>query len=183
MVLLEISTTLAKIISELIIAVKSSNTQWMENNIETIYKNRSKKEMLELDLQEQIKKRKAEIQQDLNKISLQYEGELKRVQMEVDQITRNYADFLKALDSTKAEIVATFKDSTPITALLIHHHASGILNKMWNEADQDKRALLEGQLLDLFSSVADDINTLNSSPAGTYCLPEKTLKLIQGKKH
>jgi seryl-tRNA synthetase len=177
----EIATGLARIISELTIAVKSSNTQWMENNLDTIYKNREKQEMLELDLQEQIQKRKAEIQQDLNKLSLEYEGELEQVKMKVAQETKNYANFLKELDAMKAEIVAVFKSTTPITALLIHRHASELLNQMWNEADLDQRKVLEGRLLDVFSSVTDDVVTLKSSEDGTYYLPEKTLKLIRGK--
>jgi hypothetical protein len=152
----------------------------MENNLDTIYKNREKKEMLELDLQEQIQKRKAEIQQELNKLSLEYEGELERVKMKVTQETRDYANFLKELDAMKAQIVAAFKSATPITALLIHRHASELLNQMWNEVDLDQRKVLEGRLLDLFSSVTDDVVTLKASEDGAYYLPEKTLKLIRG---
>jgi hypothetical protein len=145
----------------------------MKNNLDTIYKNREKKEMLELDLQEQIQKREAEIQQELNKLALEYEGELERIKMKVAQ--ENYANFLKELDAMKTQIVAAFKSATPITALLIHRHASELLNQMWNEEDLDERKDLEGRLLDLFSSVTDDVVTLKLSEEGTYYLPEKTL--------
>ncbi|MEO0988629.1 MAG: hypothetical protein AAFY20_24285 [Cyanobacteria bacterium J06639_14] len=177
---MEIAMGLAKVVSELKIAVKSSNTRWMEENLDAIYKNREKKAMLELGLQEQIQKRKAEIQQELNKLALEYEGELERVKMKVDQETKDYANFLRELDVIKAQIVAALKSATSITALLIHRHASELLNQMWNEDDLEQRKVLEGRLLDLFSSVTDDVVTLKSSEEGRYYLPEKTLKLIRG---
>ncbi|XWK89161.1 MAG: hypothetical protein U7127_03575 [Phormidium sp.] len=178
---MEVATNLARFVSELMLATKSLNTQWMENNLDTIYKNRAKKEMLELDLQEQIQKRKAEIKQELNKLALEYEGEIERLKMKVEQETKDYANFLKELDSMKAQIVAAFKNVPPVTALLIHRHTSELLNQMWNESDLERRKVLEGRLLDLFSSVTDDVATLKSSEGGTHHLPEKTLKLIRGQ--
>lgn len=176
---MDVAGSLARIVSELIIAAKSANTQWMERNLDTIYKNREKKEKLELELQREIQLRKAEIRQELNKLALEYEGELERVKMKVEQETRNYEDFLKELDSMKAQIVAAFKNVPPVTALLIHRHASGLLNQMWNESNLEQRKILEGRLLDLFGTVSDDVLTLKASVDGTYCFPEKTIKLIR----
>ena len=80
----EVGGLLIKIVSELIFAVKSTNTQWMEKNIDSIYQNRQKKEMLELELKRQISIRKAEIQQELNKIELEHQFEIEKVRMKVE---------------------------------------------------------------------------------------------------
>lgn len=176
---MEIAIGLAQMVAELKIAIKSSNTQWMEENLDAIYKNRERKASLELDLQKYIQQRKAEIQKDLSKLVLEYEGELERAKMKVEQETKDYANFLKELDSMKAKIVSAFQNATPITALLIHRHASVLLNQMWNEDDVDRRKTLETKLLDIFSSVSDDVIQLQSSENGEYYLPEKTLKLIR----
>ncbi|EKU97034.1 hypothetical protein Lepto7375DRAFT_1073 [Leptolyngbya sp. PCC 7375] len=179
MAALEIANNLAKIVSELMIAVKSTNTHWMEENLEAIYRNQKNKEMYELELQRQIQLRKAEINQELNELALEYEGKLERLKMKIEQETRDYTNFLKELDSLKSQIIAVFKDIPPVTALLIHRHASELLNDMWNEPEIEARRVLEAKLLDLFGSVNDDVKTLKSSEDGTYYLPEKTIELIR----
>lgn len=171
---------LLKIVSELIIAIKSTNTRWMERNLDDIYKNRQKKEMLELELKRHISIRKAEIQQELKKLELEHQGEIEKATMKVEQETRNYENFLTELDAMKTQIMAAFKNTPPIIALLIHRHASEVLNQMWNEDNLEQRKKLEGRLLDLFSSVNDDVIILKASTDGTYYFPEKTVRLIKG---
>jgi hypothetical protein len=176
----EVGGLLIKIVSELIFAVKSTNTQWMEKNIDSIYQNRQKKEMLELELKRQISIRKAEIQQELNKIELEHQSEIEKVRMKVEQEARNYENFLTELDAMKTQIMSAFNNIPPVVALLIHRHASEVLNQMWNEDNIDQRKKLEGRLLDLLSSVNDDVIMLKSSVDGKYYFPEKTVKLIKG---
>lgn len=180
MAALEIANSLGRIVSELMIAVKSTNTNWMENNLEAIYISQKNKAIYELDLKEQIQIRKAEINQTLNTLALKYEGDLEQLKMKIDQETKEYANFLKELDALKSQIVGAFKNLPSVTALLIHRHASKLLNDMWNESDIEKRTEIEGKLLDVLRSVSDDVALLKGSKDGTYYLPEKTLDLIRG---
>jgi len=178
-----IDISLTAFLSELVLAIKSSNTQWMENNLDRIYDNRKKKATLELDIEETIILRKAAIKNELNRKNIEYEAKLKQLQMKVDQETKNYEYFLQDLDKMKAKIMNTFKHVPPTIALLIHRHASELLNQMWNENDITKRTTLEVKLFNLLNTVNDDVRALEASEEGTYYRPEKTITLIMDQEN
>ncbi len=171
---------LGRLITEFVISLRSANTQWMEKNLEVIYKNRERKENLELELQREIRKRRSEIEHELEMLSTEQSGELERLKMKVERDIRNYSNFLDELDKMKAQIVAAFKDSPPTVALLIHRHASELLNQMWNEENLGARKTLEVKLIDLMDSVSADVQALKASEDGSYHSPQKALKLIRG---
>jgi hypothetical protein len=169
-----------RFLTEFIISVRSANTQWMEKNLEVIYKNRKRKENLELELQHEIRVRRSEIEHELEKLATEQAGELERLKMKVERDIRNYANFLDELDTMKAQIVAAFKEAPPTVALLIHRHASELLNQMWNEENLEARKSLEGKLIDLMDSVSADVKALRESEDGSYFSPKKSLRLIKG---
>lgn len=177
---IEIATNLAKMISELKIATKVANLKWMEDNIQDIYEGRKKRKLLEMDFQREIERKKADLDQEWRLLELEYEGELKKFKMKVERDIKGYEDFLNALDEMQSQFILDFKDVPPVMALLIHRHASELLNQMWNEGDPIKREALRVKFLDVLSNMAADVMTLKASEDGTYFLPERTLKLIKG---
>jgi DNA-binding XRE family transcriptional regulator len=159
--------------------IRNIDSEWIEENLEVLYKNREKKELLEINLQGQIKIRQAEIQHEAQRVALERSLEIERLKMKLEHDTRNYKDFLEALDSMKKQMQTFFNDITPSLVKLIHHHASNLLDQMWNEGDLAKRKIFEKQLIELLSSVNDDVIAFQASQDGAYRLPEKTLKLIR----
>jgi hypothetical protein len=159
--------------------LRSVDSEWIEENLDNLYRNREKKELLELDLEERIQRRKSEIQYDADRLTLERSFELERLKMKLKQQVGDYKDFLVELDSMKKQMQEFFIDVPPTFLRLIHHHASNLMDQMWNEDDLDKRRFLEKQLLELLISVNDDCTAAKSSQDGAYYLPEKTLKLIR----
>lgn len=176
----QIPESFGRFLSEFIISIRSANTQWMEKNIEGIYKSRERKETLELDLQKEIRTRRSKIEHELEMLSAEQSGELEKLKMKIDRDVRSYSDFLDELDAMKSQIVAAFPEAPPPIALLIHRHASELLNQMWQENNIEQRRILEGKLIDLMSSVNSDVQALKEQESSSYSTPENALKLIRG---
>lgn len=175
----EINIGLTGLLSELIISIKSVNNQWMQDNLDNIYRNRQKKAKLDLDLEETIRLRKQEIEHELNTRKVNYKTEIDQLEIKCVRQVKAYEHFLDKLEEMKAEIIEKFPNIPTPIALLIHRHASEILDQMWYEAkDAKQKANFEKKLIHLLNTISEDVAMLDKSENGTYNRPEKTINLI-----
>lgn len=177
---MEVASGVVKIISELKIATKVANIRWMEDNAHVIYENRKKKKMLEMDFKKEIRVREMEIEKELRTLAEEYEGEFKQTVMKVEQDIKSYERFLSELEKAQSQFILQFESVSPVMALLIHRHASELLNQMWNEEDPSQRRDLEVRLMDVLNSMAEDVVALKKTSEKDCHLPERTIKLMRG---
>jgi len=132
-----------------------------------------------LEREKQRKLYRAEMRHELAKQKIEHKAQQKQLQMKINQDLRDYDYFSNELEKFKLDMISSFTAAQPGKVLLIHSHASGLLEQMWDETDIDEKNILRVKFLDFFDAVTDDFRKLDASQDGTYLQPEKTLNLIR----
>lgn len=93
---------------------------------------------------------------------------------------RNYKEFLDAVDGMKQDLQRLYPEMPLATSLLLHHHASSLLEKMWHEKDEYEREKLQERFVKFLIAAQDDALSLAESKAR---VPQKMLSLIEEKRN
>lgn len=128
--------------------------------------------------------------QELKKLEIQFDEQLKRVQERETRITEDYRQFLNSIDEMKTQIVESFPDMPKVMALIIHQHAKQLVDKMWNEStDKQVQGEFQAQLASFLSLVFDDTariladETMPKIPSKTLAYLEKYARESQSGNH
>jgi hypothetical protein len=147
-------------------AVNPEDTEWHRNKLNEIAALKKLKRIND-----------ARIEQDLERLKIQFTEELARTREKETRITQDYKEFLDTIDEMKMHIVEAFPDMPKALALLIHQHAKRLIDDMWNNPDEQAQKLYRAKLAEFLKVVFDDTSRTvfeDKKPR----IPEKTLKLI-----
>ncbi|MGH8549649.1 MAG: hypothetical protein ACRERU_13815 [Methylococcales bacterium] len=146
--------------------VNPEDTEWHRNKLNEI-----------AALKRQKRINEARIEQDLERLKIQFTQELVRARERETRITQDYKEFLDTIDEMKMQIVETFPDMPKALALLIHQHAKRLIDELWNNPDEQAQKLYRAKLAEFLKVVFDDTSQTvfeDKKPR----IPERTLKLI-----
>jgi hypothetical protein len=163
---MSVPESLAILLTTFINAIRTENLEWRRRKADEIAALRKKHRLQDMELEHELVRREIELRE-----------EIKRLELQEQSVTRDYVDFLGAIDQLKDRIVKTFDNMPRPIALLIHHHAKQMLHEMWQADDLHERLGHEQRLLNFMAVIHDDTARLGQV-GDMHRLPLKTIEFI-----
>ena len=116
--------------------------------------------------------------QQLKILEIQFNEQLQRVQERESRTTHDYHEFLDNIDEMKEQIVESFPDMPKVMALIIHQHAKQLVDKMWNDCNEQDQVLFQAELTSFLGLIFDD-TTRVLVDSTMVKIPSKTLEHLQ----
>ncbi len=168
---------LGSFIIGLINSLKEEMIAYRENNLERVVELEKKKKISAIEIQLSVSKRKIEMDAEIEELKIKKESYLCMAKAKYSKEIKEFKEYLEAIDEMKNLIQETFNLLPKAMSLTIHHHASNLLNEMWNSADDSQRELNKVKLIKFLQTIYEDIQGQNLQ------LPQKTIKLITEAKN
>ncbi|MEE9426051.1 MAG: hypothetical protein V3V18_13900 [Methylococcales bacterium] len=157
----------AQWLSSVIDIYEGSNIEARQKRMQALADYRKEKQISDLQTRQQLKI-----------LEVQFAEQLQRVQERESRTTHDYHEFLDNIDEMKEHIVDSFPDMPKVMALVIHQHAKQLVDKMWNDCNEQDQGLFQAELASFLGLVFDD-TTRVLFDSHTTKIPSKTLEHIQ----
>ncbi len=154
-------------LSEVINAICGTSNELRQKRIQAIAECRKQEKIYDLETRNQLKA-----------LEIEFAGQLQRIQEREARTTQDYREFLDTIDEMKIQIVESFPDMPKVMALVIHQHAKHLVDKMWNDSNEQHQALFQAELAAFLGLVFDDTSRVMVDNKSTK-IPDKTLAHIE----
>jgi hypothetical protein len=158
----------AKFLATFIATVKSESIEWQKKHQADLAKLKKDRAVSEQELKELI-----------SEMEIRFKAKSQRIQIDENNKTKNFQDYLAAIDELKQQIKECFPQMQQALVLLIHHHATQLLVQAWDgpiTQVEDKQK----KYITLMMTIQEDMMELGESGQARKLLPEKTMKVIRG---
>lgn len=156
---------------------RDENLRWHLARQQDVAALRQAKVLAEQALVAQLKKQAQQLAHELAMGETRHGNELAMLKIQCKQDLKDYQQYLQSLDKLKLSLRENFSHLPEAVAFTIHHHAKQLLNRMWDEQDQQEKLKVEMQLIQFMTAVHEDsVGSLNA--AEPPALPQKTLAFI-----
>jgi hypothetical protein len=165
---MELSEDIGLFIGRLFTTIKSEMLEWEKENQDDLIKLDHKKKVADQVIKERIEK-----------MRITHQNDCERIQLKEKRKTQAYVHFLDSIDNLKLEIIQYYPNMPEPIALIIHHHATEMLDKAWHNDSITQKSIYQSKYLQLYTTIMEDISTLKMSTKNKPELPVSTLKLIE----
>jgi hypothetical protein len=176
----ELARSFATSMMEFINELKTQSLEWEQNNSEEISELREQRALAKERIQGRASEERAKFKNELEKQQLEHEQKMEEIKVSGERRLRNYKEFLDAVDGMKQDLQRLYPDMPLATSLLLHHHASNLLERMWHEKDEYERGKLQEKFVIFLMAAQDDALAISESKAR---VPQKMLSLIEAKRN
>ncbi len=176
----ELARSFANSMMEFINEFRTQTLDWEQDNVDRISELREKRAVAKERIQGKANEERAKFKNELQKRQIEHEQEMEGIKTSGERRLRNYKEFLDAVDSMKQDLQRLYPEMPLATSLLLHHHASSLLEKMWHEKDEYERGKLQERFVKFLIAAQDDALSLAESKAR---VPQKMLSLIEEKRN
>jgi len=125
----------------------------------------------------QLKKQAQQLAHELAITQVRHQNQLAMVKTQCKQDLKDYQHYLQSLDKLKDSLRVSYAHLPEAVAFTIHHHAKQILNRMWDEPNEQEKLKLEIQLIQFMTAVHEDSQTSLKTDQ-RHGVPQKTLAMI-----
>jgi hypothetical protein len=176
----ELARSFANSMMEFINELKTQTLDWEQDNVDKISELREKRAVAKESVQGKANEERAKFKNELQKRQIKHDQEMEGIKTSGERRLRNYKEFLDAVDDMKQDLQRLYPEMPLATSLLLHHHASSLLEKMWHEKEEYEREKLQERFVKFLIAAQDDALSLAESKAR---VPQNMLRLIEEKRN
>lgn len=155
-------------IGRLFTTIKSEILEWEKENQDDLIKIDHNKKIADQEIKERIEN-----------MRIHHQNDCERIQLMEKRKTQDYIHFLDSIDNLKQDIIQYYPNMPEPIALIIHHHATEMLDKAWHNDSIAQKNIYHSKYLQLYTTIMEDISALKMSTTNKPELPLNTLKLIE----
>jgi hypothetical protein len=160
--------------------LRTQTLDWEQDNVDKIAELREKRAVARETVQGRANEERARFKNELQRKQIAHEQEMEGIKTSGERRLRNYKEFLDAVDGMKQDLQRLYPEMPLATSLLLHHHASSLLEKMWHEKEEYEREKLQERFVKFLMAAQDDALSIAESKAR---VPQKMLGLVEGKRN
>lgn len=121
-----------------------------------------------------------QILNEINILKEVHSHEIRRVRIRQEQITADYKEFMESIADMKSKISAKFPALPRPMVLLIHYHASQMVDGLWQQSDERLRNVSKENLGKFLTLVYED-SVQAVADESNAALPMRVLETVIGR--
>lgn len=172
---------LGALIMGFIHSVKNEKVRWQQEKHQEIAALHRSKALAKQALKAELAEKALEREHEISLLKQRYGTELVKLKARCEQDLKDYKHYLAAIDRLKVDIQKTYAPMPEAIALIIHHHAKQLLNRMWEAEDLQEKLKCERDLMRFIGAVHEDTWQFpaQAERGDSPRLPRRTMELIR----
>lgn len=175
----ELANNFARSIMEFVNELRDQNLEWKRARIDDKHDLQEKEDIGRANRKGRAMEERIKYENAIKEQKLKHEQQMEAIKISGEHRLKNYKDFLHAVNDMKQDLRRLYPEMPLVTALLLHHHASDLLDKMWHEKDEYEHERLKGRFVKFLLAAQDDALSISSE---SNHIPRKMIELLEAQQ-